>query len=41
MIDTLTNGLSDHGGQLLVTNKVQKQEKEGHTYFQIKINNIP
>jgi hypothetical protein len=33
----LINGLSDHDAQLLVLNKVQKQEKEYHTYFKRKI----
>jgi hypothetical protein len=41
MIYTLIKGLSDHDTQLLKANKVQKQEKEYHTYFQRKINNIP
>ena len=41
MIYTLINGLSDHDAQLFITNKVGKQEKECHTYFQRKINNIP
>ena len=43
IIYTLINGFSDHDAQLLITNKVQKQEKECHTYFQKKkyIYNIP
>jgi len=32
------NGLSDHDAQLLIINKVQKQEKECHTYIKRKIN---
>jgi hypothetical protein len=34
----LINGLSDHDNQLLITNKVQKQEKECHTYIKRKMN---
>jgi exonuclease III len=34
----LTNGLSDHEAQLLVTHKIHKQAKEDHTYFKKKIN---
>jgi len=30
--------LSDHNTQLLISNKVQKQEKEYHTYFKRKTN---
>ena len=34
----LINGLSDHDAQLLIINKVEKQEKECHTYIKRKIN---
>jgi hypothetical protein len=30
---SLTNGLTDHDAQLLILNKVQKKEKECHTYI--------
>jgi hypothetical protein len=35
----IINGLSDHDSQLLILNKVQKKEKECHTYSKRKINN--
>jgi hypothetical protein len=35
----LINGLSDNDAQLLKTNKVQKHEKECHTYLQKKKKN--
>jgi len=37
MIYTLIIGLSDHNAQLLIINKVQKQEKEKHSYIKRKI----
>ena len=38
---SLINGLSDHDTQLLKINKVQKQEKECHTYIKYIYITVP